>query len=164
MTLDEINELANSSDMEPIVASAGETVRELSKLLAANRSLARPSRRERHTVSKLIGLAAERTGVRVPTTIPALEVEVGLLATTHALALILDLAAGPVPLGRTVEIDVSARAAFAVLTVTGPAAALQPLPSTFNDVMALASFAFAREAGQIRCGPNRFTIRLPLAT
>lgn len=162
MTFDELGDVAVTTELRNIVATAGDTVRELGSLLAANRSLARSPRRERHAITKLIGLAASRSGVRAEGAIPTSEAEVGLLATTHALALIFDLAAGPVALGRRVEIAGSTDAAFAVLDVIGPAAAIHPPPSNYSEVMALASFAFAREAGQLRCGPGRFTIRLPL--
>lgn len=164
MSLDEIAELTENSDVRMLVTTAEDTIRELSELLATNRSLVRPSRRGRHAIAKLIALAAERTGVRVPATIPAFDVEVGLFATTHGLSLIFDLAAGPVPLGRTLDVKVTAEPTDLVLEVAGPAAALQPLPSNFDEVMTLAAFALAREAGQLRCGPGRFTIRLPRAT
>lgn len=164
MALDEISEIAEDSDVRSTATSAGGTVRELGNLLTANRSLSRPPHRQPHSLSKLIGLAAERIGVRVQANIPELEVDVGLLSITHALALVFDLAAGPVQFGRTVDIVVVMEATAAALVVSGPPEALRPLPGNFSDVMALATFALAREAGQLRCGPERFTIRLPLAT
>jgi len=164
MALDEITELTESGDVRSTATNASDTVRDLGKLLTANRSLAHPPRRDKHSISKLVGLAAERIGVRVQANVPTIEVEVGQLGITHAFALVLDLAAGPVQLGRAVDIAVVTEAASVALVVTGPPAALQPLPANFSEVMALAAFALGREGGELRCGPNRFTIRLPRAS
>jgi hypothetical protein len=46
------------------------------------------------------------------------------------------------------------------VVVTGPPNT--PLPANAGDVLALASFALAREGGELRCGADRYTIRLPL--
>lgn len=164
MTLDEIAERTGATEVRSLVTTAEDTIHELSQLLAANRLLARAARRQRHPVSKLIGLAAERSGVRVQGAVPVVDVEIGLLTATHALMLILDLAAGPVQLGRSVDMAIIPDESSLALEITGPPAALQPLPPNYSEVMAVASFAFARQAGQLRCGPGRFTIRLPLAT
>lgn len=161
MALDEIMELSESSDVRNTATNASETVRDLGKLITANRALVHPPRREKHPIRKLVSLAAERIGVRVQANLPTIDVDVGHLGITHAFALVLDLAAGPVQLGRTVDIAVASEAGSVALVVTGPPAALQPLPTNFSDVMALAAFALSRDGGELRCGPSRFTVRLP---
>ena len=65
--------------------------------------------------------------------------------------------------GRNVEITALTEAAALIIVIVGPPTAMDTLPSNASDVMALATFALTREGGELRCGTDRFTIRLPLA-
>jgi hypothetical protein len=74
----------------------------------------------------------------------------------------LDLAAGPLSLGRTAEITGLIEGKTLIVLVTGPAGA--PLPNNAGDVLALATFALEREQGSLRCNGERYVIRLPLTS
>jgi len=164
MALDEIIELSDSEDLKQTANSAGVTVRELNTLLAANRALSRAPRREPLALNTLLARAAERSGVHVTTnSLPKVDVDVALPSIAHAIAVVLDLAAGPLKLGRNVEIAAVTEATSLVIVVVGPPTAMDTLPSNASEVMALATFALTREGGELRCGTDRFTIRLPLA-
>ena len=163
MALDEIAELADSEDLKQVANGAGLTVRELNTMLAANRALSRAPRREPVALSTLIERAAERSGVHIMANLPKLDVDVALPSIAHAIAVVLDLAAGPLKLGRNVEISALTEATSLVIVMVGPPTAMDTLPANANDVMALATFALGREGGELRCGTDRFTIRLPLA-
>jgi len=101
MALDEISELADSEDLKQTANGAGATVRELNTLLASNRALSRAPRREPVPLNTLLGRAAERSGVHVTASLPKVDVDVALPSIAHAIAVVLDLAAGPLKLAAT---------------------------------------------------------------
>ena len=162
MVLEEVTELADNEDLRLAAAGASATVRELNALLVSNRALSRAPRREPTQLSALIEAASERSGVHLRGDSPECTLEIALPSITHALAVVLDLAAGPIKLGRTVTVTTTVGSEL-VLGLVGPPTAMDALPANASDMLALASFALAREAGELRCGRDRFEIRFPLA-
>jgi hypothetical protein len=162
MVLEEVSELADNEDLRLAAAGASATVRELNALLVSNRALSRAPRREPTLLATLVEAASERSGVHVHGDLPECTLEIALPSITHALAVVLDLVAGPINLGRTVTITATVGSEL-VLGLAGPPTAMDSLPANANDMLALASFALVREAGEVRCGHDRFEIRLPLA-
>lgn len=163
MALEELAELAEGrEEMVLAVAGANATLRELEAVLKTSRALARAPRREPIPLDELVTHAAERAGVNVKGALPACHVAIALPSISQALAVLLDLAAGPLELGRTARL-VATVGGQLVLVIHGAPTAMDALPANAGDMLALTSFALAREGGELRCGPDRFTIHLPLA-
>jgi hypothetical protein len=160
MAIDELQELAEGAELQAAANSAGTSVRELTQLFATNRSLAKAPQRRPTPVGELFARAAERAGVNTTGELPPCTVDVALPSIAHACAVILDLAAGPLSMGRTAEITGRIEHKSLFVTVTGPPNA--PLPNNAGDVLALATFALEREQGELRCNGERYVIRLPL--
>ena len=165
MALDEISELgvSNDPDLRLATDTAGGALRELTQLISANRALAKPPQLSRIAIAELVRAASERNGVKVRGEIPAGDVRVAVPAMTHAIALLLDLAAGPAHLGRVVDVAVQAVNEVAI-AISGPREALAKLPPTANESMAIATFVVVRDGGTLRCKTevNEVVVCLPL--
>jgi hypothetical protein len=162
MAVDEISELADTMELQQAASAASVAIRELTELFAANRSLGKAPQRKPTPIAEVIARAAERAGVGTRGELPARDVDIALPSIGHALAVLLDLAAGPLKLGRMIEIHATIEAAHLMLIFVGPPTAMDTMPANANDMLALASFAIYREGGELRCGTDRFTVRLPL--
>ena len=164
MALDEIEELSEGrADLRQAAATAQSSLRELNQLIVANRALAKGPQRKRTPVSEVITRAADRSGVHVGGEITPLEVEIALPSIVHAVALVLDLVAGPTTLGRVVSLTSTVDGRHLSLELVGPAGGTTTLPPNGNEMIAIASFALKREDGALRCGVDRFTVKLPIA-
>jgi hypothetical protein len=162
LALEELDEISPAAEVRAVAATANAAVRDLQALFAANRSLSRPPQAKPTPLGELIAAAAQRAGVRTHGALPAAHVEVSLPAMTHALAIVFDLAAGPTTLGRTLELSAALDGAHVLVTITADAEAFCVAAANASEVLALASFALARERGELRCGPASFALRLPL--
>ncbi len=164
MAVDELTELAETLETQAAANSAATAVRELTTLFATNRSLAKAPQRKPTPVGELFARAAERSGVRPTGELPACNVDVAVSSIAHACAVIFDLAAGPLSMGRTVELNgaLASQDKHIFVTVTGPVGV--PLPNNAGDMLALATFALGREQGELRCGQDRYVIKLPLTS
>jgi len=166
MALDEINEL--SSDADPIVRAAldtaGSALRDLHQMLTANRALAKPPQRTRAMLGEVLQRASERVGVNIRGELPPCEVRVAVPALTHALAMLVDVAAGPTHLGRIVDATL-VTSGGATLTIVGPREAAAKPAANIGEALALASFVIARDEGKLTCGGEgeRFVVQMPLA-
>lgn len=164
MALDEIGELAAQSDPELQLATnmANTALRDLHALLTTNRALAKPPHRARISLDELIRAASERVGVRVNGALSG-DVEVVVPAMTHGLSLVLDLLAGPIHLGRTVEAQL-ALGDRATLDLSGPQEALTTPAISASEVIAIATFVVERDGGELRCKRegNAIVVRLPI--
>ncbi|MBS1122108.1 MAG: hypothetical protein H6Q90_4336 [Deltaproteobacteria bacterium] len=159
MALDEIAELSPAdTDIARAAELAHAVSKELNKLLASNRALAKPPVRAPIALTELATHASARSGVTLQGKLPDAQLELPVPLVTHALALVLDAAAGP---GRSRMLDVTAQLAGACveLRVTAPI-----LASDANASLALASWVFAREGGQLRCDGECVIVRLPIVT
>ena len=164
MALDEIEELPEgNASLRQATATAMNSLRELNQLIAANRSLAKGPQRGRTPVSEVVTRAADRSGVHVGGELPPIEVEISLPAIVHAVALLLDLVAGPTSFGRVVSVTSSVDGRHLALELVGPPGATKTLPPNGNEMIAIASFALKREDGELRCGIDRFGVKLPIA-
>ena len=165
MALDEISELASgeASDLRSSIDTAHSALRELNQLLAANRSLAKAPQPARIALPELLQRAGESTGVRIRTPIAAQDVRVHIPAVRHALALLLDLTAGPSHLGRVVDAACELDGERFVLRLAGPPEAQTKLPINSGESVGLATFVIDREEGSVRCTPTGFVVTLPAA-
>jgi hypothetical protein len=162
MAVDELQELVTGVELQAAASTAATTVRELTQLFASNRALARAPQRRPTPAGELFARAAERAGVRTGGEMPSCTCEVALPSIAHALAVILDLAAGPLAAGRGAEIAGTIEGKHLVVTISGPPGAA--LPTNAGDVLALATFALEREQCELRCNGERYTIKLPLTS
>jgi hypothetical protein len=160
MAVDELSELAETIEARAAANAAMSSVKEMTQLFAMNRALAKAPQRRPSPVAELFARAAERSGVKTTGELPTCTVDVALPSIAHACAVILDLAAGPLAMGRSVDITGTLGDKYVTVTVSG--APSTPLPANAGDMLALASFALAREGGELRCGPDRYVIRLAL--
>ncbi len=165
MALDEMTELAeNLGDPNFTVAAdtARAAVNELHGLFTANRALGKPPQRAPSPLGVVFKRSAERAGVKLRGELTNAEVEVALPAMTHALAVVLDIAAGTSQLGRTVDVTCVAADGNLAITLTGPAGAAAKSPPNVGEVLAIASFLIGRDGGELRCvnGGEKFTLRL----
>ena len=165
MALDEISELtsADAVDLRTSIDTAHAALRELNQILAANRALAKAPQRARIAFPELVAQAAAAAGVRVRAGILAKDVRVAAPATRHALAVLLDRAAGPSHLGRVVDATCELDGSSYVLTMSGPPEAAAKLPANAGESLAIATFVIAREQGTLRCAPDGFVVTLPAA-
>ncbi|MEO8842219.1 MAG: hypothetical protein ABI591_30820 [Kofleriaceae bacterium] len=162
MSIDELQELAEGVELQAAAGSAATAVRELTTLFATNRALAKAPQRRQTPIGELFARAAERGGVRTTGELPPCTVEVALPSIAHACAVILDLAAGPLSMGRTAEITGQIDGTTLTVIVTGPPNA--PLPNNAGDVLALATFALEREQCSLQCNGDGYVIKLPLTS
>jgi hypothetical protein len=162
MAVEEIADLAETSELQAAAATASTAVRDMQAMFMANRALQRPPVRRPTPLGELIASAAMRGGVKTRGELPAHDVDIALPTITHAVAIVFDLVAGPIKLGRTIELTATVVGEHVVVTATGPASALEAPPANATDVLALANFALVREHGELRCAPNGFAIWLPL--
>ena len=162
MAVDELQEMVEGVELQAAANSAATTVRELTQLFATNRALARAPQRRPTPAGELFARAAERAGVRTGGEMPSCTCDVALPSIAHALAVILDLAAGPIAVGRGAEITGTIVDRYLVVTVSGPPNAA--LPNNAGDVLALATFALEREQCELRCDGERYVIKLPLTS
>jgi len=160
MAIDELTELAETLETQAAASSAATAVRELTTLFATNRSLAKSPQRKPTPVGELFARATERSGVSTTGELPACNIDVAVSSIAHACAVVFDLAAGPLSMGRTVEITGVVEDKHLLVSIAGPVGV--PLPNNAGDMLALATFALGREQGELRCGQDRYVIKLPL--
>jgi hypothetical protein len=165
MTVEELGEVAQTDDLRQVIEGAAQALRELNELFAHNRALAKAPAPRRALLSDLVRASAARAGVKLRGDAGAYEIETAAPALIHALAMVLDVVAGPGNLGRTVELTVSSDDHTVLLDVAGPPqASAKPAPNT-SEILAIASFVVGREGGELRCinGGERFSVRLARA-
>jgi hypothetical protein len=165
MSIDEIGELATTDDLRQIAETAGNALRELHQLFTANRALAKSPQLARDTLADLIERAADRAGVKTRGEITPADIQVSPPAMTHALAVLLDLAAGPSSLGRVVDVQTTVDGTHATLVIAGPPGATAKIAPNTSELLAIASFVVARDSGELRCidGGARFKLRMLIA-
>jgi hypothetical protein len=161
MAIDELTELTEHGDPQLIraIETALDASRELNALLNLNRALTRPAAKARVALRELVARAAERVGVAVQGTLSdAHSVVVGIAPMIHALALLIDVAAGS---GRGRSLAVLASPATGGVELTLHSSPLQ-VPNA-SEAVAIATFVVARDGGQLWCSASgdRMMIRLP---
>ena len=167
MAVDELNDLlsGDASDLHVAAETAATALRELQQLFTANRALAKPPQRTRVPVGDMLARASERIGVPVRGDMPSCEVRVAQPVLVHALALVLDIAAGAQRASRAVDVTIEVDEARVALTLAGTGALNPHRAAHASEALAIATFALAREGGELRCAAGeQFTVTLPLAT
>lgn len=162
MAVDELSELAETPETQAAASSAVNALRDLTTLFATNRALAKAPQRKPTPIGELFARAAERSGVKTTGELPSCSVDVEVATIAHACAVLLDLCAGPLTMGRTVAITGTLENHHVRVRLAGPAGV--PLPNNGGDMLALATFAIGREQGELRCGEDRYLITLPLTS
>ncbi len=159
MALDESLELIG--DDKPDVAHSLEiamtSLRELHGLLTENRALAKAPARKDAKLAELLTRASMRAGVRLDGDIPDVTVHVAPPSMVHALALILEVHAGPQQGSRVITVDVKAGSRV-ILGLTGTA----PQESAL-DPIAIATWLIEREDGAVFSAPAGVQIHLATA-
>jgi hypothetical protein len=167
MALDEIGETAEVSapDMMTSVETARTAMKDLNALFNANRALAKGPQRTRVVYRDVLARAAERVGVKLTGAVPSCEVRVTVPALTHALAVLLDVAAGGSRAKRVVDIGSEVAGGCVVLTIHASADAIATPPPNASEAVAIAAFVIARDEGELRCGAagDKFLVELPVA-
>lgn len=165
MAIDEIGEIADvmaHPDLQRASTTALSALRDLHVMFNANRALARPPQATRVSIGELIGRAAERAGLVIHGDIPADAIEVNVAAMTHAFAVLFDLAAGVVKLGRILDMTRTPAQSVVELTIRPPEGATHSPPRT-TELLAVATFVLRRDHGDLRCTKDDgFIIRLPV--
>jgi hypothetical protein len=158
MALDEISELIGDdpSELRTATETAQTALRELNALLSANRTLAKAPQQRTMGLRDLLEAAARRSGVKLGGELTSPNVMVAPPAIIHALAILIDLVAGSVQIGRSVEATIAAGERVTV-TLTGTA---EPTHANANELIAIAARAIARDQGVLTCGPKSFVVEL----
>ena len=160
MALDEISELTENGD--PHVARAVEAAmdasRELNALLNLNRALTKPAPRAAIALRTLLSDAAARVAVGLQGELPDATVTVTGPPMTHALALLVDVAAGT---GRGRKLVLGAAAAGRDIELAFPTSPAQP--GNASELIAIATFVVTRDGGKLWCDSagDRIFVRLP---
>jgi hypothetical protein len=161
MALDELTELTEHGadpQVSRAIEAAVEASRELNALLNINRALTKPAARTPNPVGALMTSAAARVGVALHGTLPDAMVSITAPPLTHALALVIDVAAGT-GRGRTLGVGGTLEANEVELAIH--AAATQPTNAA--ESIAIATFVVARDGGRLWCAStgDRLFVRLP---
>ncbi len=159
MAIDEISELAASTDVQRAAETAHTALGELNQLLQANRALSKAPVKTAIEIGELVKRSAARVGVTLKSEVTGATVHVGVPVVTQALALSIDAAAG---LERRRSIAIEARIDGNRVELAMPFAA-----TTSPDAgtpLALANSILARQDGELRCSPDRLLVWLPLFT
>jgi hypothetical protein len=164
IALDELDAIAETQpELRLATEAIANAVRDLRQLLSANRTMSTQPKRERTPISAILASAAERASVDLDGERLPVEVEVSRPSVTHALAVMLDLVAGSIALGRRVGVTCTVDGNLVSIVLAGPRTALAKLPLNANTLLTIATYAVHREGGEMRCGDDRFTVRLPIA-
>lgn len=161
MALEELGELVvDHEGIELPVETARSALRDLLAVLSANRALAKPHAPVPTTLHEVVQRAARGVGVAVRGELPETALRLSVPGATHALALLLDVAAGPSRGGRTVDIAVAPGDPLIVTLVGTPETRAK---ESAGESVAIAAYLIERERGTLRCGGRgeRFVIALP---
>ena len=160
MALEELDELIakrGDEDMRRAAADASSATQDLADLLAANRELSRASPRTNQPLRELLQRAGDRSGVVLVGELADVEISAVTSVATQALALALDVAAGP---GRGGRLPATCRRLDRHLELE--VAVVEPSPPNAAEYLALASEMLRRDGGDLRCGAGRLVLRLAL--
>jgi hypothetical protein len=160
MALDELTELTENGDPQVTRAIEGaiEASRELNALLNLNRALTKPAPRAPIALRTVMKEAAARVNVTLQGELPEVMVTVTAPPMTHALALLVDVAAGG---GRGRKLAVAIASSGRELDLVLPMSSAPP--TNASDSIAIATFVVTRDGGKLWCASagDRMFVRLP---
>jgi hypothetical protein len=160
MALEELDELAakrGDDELRRTAAEASSAAQEVAELLAANRALSRTTSRSSEPLRELLQRAGERSGVVLVGELPEVEVAVVAPVAIQALALVLDVAAGP---GRGGRLATTCRRTGQTLELA--LAVVKPAPPLAGEHLALASETLHHDGIELRCSGDRIVLRMPV--
>jgi hypothetical protein len=160
MTLEDLVERLAEGDPElhRAASEASTAAQEIAGLVTASRAITRSPGPARSSLRELVAASCDRAGVELATELPAVELELVVPHAIHALALAIEVAAGP---GRGRPLESSCRVDGARVELVLVAA--KQSTSYASEYLGLASAILRRDRGDLRCGPDRLVVWLPLA-
>jgi hypothetical protein len=159
MALDEATEFIHDpSEVQRSVETASAAVKELLALLTENRALTKPPAAKTVELASVLQRAANRHGIKLRGEIGTATIKIAPPSFVHAIALLLDMLAGPASSTRAVEIDVRSADGQVVLGITG-----QPPAASASDAIDIATWMIEREGGKVLSAPGGFHVHLPAA-
>jgi hypothetical protein len=156
MAVDEIGELARTSELQRAAETARVALGELSGLLKQNRALAKPPSPILIELRELLARSAQRVGVRLEGSLPEGAVEVAVPLMTQGLALAIDAVAGT---ERRRSLALGARLEGGSHVLVLPIAP-QVVPN-IGDSLAIAAWIVRQDRGELRCSDAAVVVRLP---
>jgi hypothetical protein len=162
MAVDEISEYAAEHPvLRMAVTTAQASLQDLRQMLSANRELTTSHQRMNVPLAEVLEFAAQRVGVQLRGSLVAADILVSVPAMIYALGELLDLVAGPIDRARTVDVVIEP-GHHVTWTISGPRDVARTTGNA-PEIIALASFALAREHGSLVCGGagERFRLSLP---
>jgi hypothetical protein len=167
MALDELTELISgesgeierlqNEDLTRATSTAMLALRELGQLLTASRALTKPAAKARIALGELLTKGSERSGVMLRVAPPEVLLEVGMPLALQGMALALDVAAG---VGRQRELEVRGELDGERVTLAMPHPA-NPAANA-GTLLAIATWIFARDGGELRRDGDRIELVLPI--
>lgn len=160
MTLEDLVErLGEGGDpeMHRAASEASLAAQEIASLVTESRALTRSPGPSRRTLRELLAASCDRAGVELAATLPEVELNIIAPHVMHALALAIEVAAGPGrgrPLPSTCRVD-GGRVELTLGTA-------EQTTSYASEYLALAAAILRRDRGDLRCGEGRLVIWLPL--
>lgn len=159
MTLEDLAERLGARGEPELHRSASDAfamTQELVGLVTASRALTRPPSPGRRTLRELIAASCERAGVELRAELVEAEVEVSTPHVVQAIALAIEVAAGP-GRGRALE-STCQRGGGGQIEIVLSAA--KKTTSFASEYLALAAESLRRHGGDLRCGADRIVIWL----
>lgn len=159
MTLEDLAERLGARGEPELHRSASDAfamTQELVGLVTASRALTRPPSPGRRTLRELIAASCERAGVELRAELVEAEVEVSTPHVIQAIALAIEVAAGP-GRGRALESTCQRVGAGQIEIVLSAA---KKTTSFASEYLALAAESLRRHGGDLRCGADRIVIWL----
>ena len=161
MTLEDLVERLGERDEPDLHRAASEAsvaAQEIAELVTDSRALTRSPGPSVRPLREVIAASCDRAGVDLVATLPEVEIEVVAPHVIHALALAIEVAAGP-GRGRPLESSCRVDGGRVELVLT----AAKQTTSYASEYLALAAAILRRDRGDLRCGDGRLVIWLPLA-
>lgn len=160
MTLEDLAERLGDRGEPELHRAASEAslaAQEIAGLVTESRALTRSPGPSRRTLRELLAASCDRAGVELLAELPEVELDVIAPHVVHALALAIEVAAGP-GRGRPLESTCRVDGGRVELVLVAAAKAT----SYASEYLALASAILRRDRGDLRCGEGRLVIWLPL--
>ena len=160
MTLEDLVERLGERGEPELARAASEAsvaAQEIAGLITESRALTRSPGPSRRSLRELVAASCDRAGVDLMTELPQVELDIIAPHVTHALALAIEVAAGP---GRGRPLESTCRVDGGRIELVISAA--RQSTSYASEYLALAAAILRRDRGDLRCGADRLVIWLPL--
>ena len=160
MTLEDLVERLGQGgepELHRAASDASAAAQDITGLVTSSRQLTRTPGPLPRRLRDVIAAACDRAGVDLDVELPDVEVEIVPAHVIHALALVIEVAAGP---GRGRALDSTCRVVGGRVELVVPAA--KQTTSFASEYLALASAILRRDGGDVRCGPERIVSWLRL--